>query len=98
MLKYGEALPLSGLGEATVTTCGQARMFLENGELFEDEPRNPVTPVSAEGAAVEGLQIESTNPHLPQNRNLEETMRRSPADDPILLFPEKLSGLSQRLW
>ena len=28
-----------GLGEAIVTTCGQARMFLENGALFEDEPK-----------------------------------------------------------
>jgi hypothetical protein len=28
-----------GLGEAIVTTCGQARMFLENGGLFEDEPK-----------------------------------------------------------
>ena len=26
-----------GLGEAIVTTCGQARMFL--GRLFEDEPK-----------------------------------------------------------
>jgi hypothetical protein len=28
-----------GLGEAIVTTCGQARMFLGNGGLFEDEPK-----------------------------------------------------------
>jgi hypothetical protein len=28
-----------GLGEAIVTTCGQARMFLENGGLFEDDPK-----------------------------------------------------------
>jgi len=28
-----------GLGEAIVTTCGQARMFLENSGLFEDEPK-----------------------------------------------------------
>jgi hypothetical protein len=29
-----------GLGEAIVTTCGQARMFVENGGLFGDEPKN----------------------------------------------------------
>jgi hypothetical protein len=28
-----------GLGEAIVTTCGQARVFLENGNQFEDEPK-----------------------------------------------------------
>ena len=29
-----------GLGEAIVTTCGQARTFLEKGGLFGDEPKN----------------------------------------------------------
>ena len=29
-----------GLGEAIVTTCGQARIFLENGSVFGDEPRD----------------------------------------------------------
>ena len=29
-----------GLGEAIVTTCGQARLFLENGGLFGDEPKS----------------------------------------------------------
>ncbi len=29
-----------GLGEAIVTTCGQARMFLESGGLFGDEPKS----------------------------------------------------------
>jgi hypothetical protein len=29
-----------GLGEAIVTTCGQARAFLENGGLFGDEPKS----------------------------------------------------------
>ena len=29
-----------GLGEAIVTTCGQARMFVENGGLFGDEPNS----------------------------------------------------------
>ena len=28
-----------GLGEAIVTTCGQARMFLESSGVFEDEPK-----------------------------------------------------------
>lgn len=28
-----------GLGEAIVTTCGQARIFLETGSVFEDEPK-----------------------------------------------------------
>jgi hypothetical protein len=28
-----------GLGEAIVTTCGQARAFLGNGGLFEDSPK-----------------------------------------------------------
>lgn len=28
-----------GLGEAIVTTCGQARVFLEDGTQFEDEPK-----------------------------------------------------------
>ena len=28
-----------GLGEAIVTTCGQARVFLENGSAFGDEPK-----------------------------------------------------------
>jgi hypothetical protein len=28
-----------GLGEAIVTTCGQARVFLGNGSLFGDEPK-----------------------------------------------------------
>jgi hypothetical protein len=29
-----------GLGEAIMTTCGQARMFVENGDLFGDEPKS----------------------------------------------------------
>jgi hypothetical protein len=29
-----------GLGEAIVTTCGQARMFLEKGGSFGDEPKS----------------------------------------------------------
>jgi hypothetical protein len=29
-----------GLGEAIVTTCGQARLFLGNGSLFAGEPKN----------------------------------------------------------
>ena len=29
-----------GLGEAIVTTCGQARIFLEQGALFEDESKS----------------------------------------------------------
>src|SRR6202011_1860927 len=28
-----------GLGEAIVTTCAQARVFLENGSAFGDEPK-----------------------------------------------------------
>jgi hypothetical protein len=28
-----------GLGEAIVTTCGQARVFLGNGSLFGDVPK-----------------------------------------------------------
>ena len=29
-----------GLGEAIVTTCGQARMFLEQGALIEDDSKS----------------------------------------------------------
>jgi hypothetical protein len=29
-----------GLGEAIVTTCGQALMFVGQGASFEDEPKN----------------------------------------------------------
>jgi hypothetical protein len=28
-----------GLGEAIVTTCGQARVFLDDGRSFGDEPK-----------------------------------------------------------
>jgi hypothetical protein len=33
-------LLILGLGEAIVTTCGQALMFLEKAGLFGDEPKS----------------------------------------------------------